>query len=526
MQATPAGREVSVPQDEPEERWRPVAVPVDLPDLVARLRELDPTAHLVGSEGAHVRVDGVTVDSRTASPGDLFAALPGARAHGADRAADAARAGAVAALSDRPAAGLPTVLVRDPRALLGPVAAWLHDHPADAVAVHAVTGTNGKSSTTALLAAALAAGGRATALSGTLGVRTPRRSRAGRRTTPEAPVVQEVLAAARDDGATDVVLEVSSHALALHRVAGTRSRTAVFTNLSADHLELHHDLEGYYAAKASLFVPALADRAVVGVDDPWGRRLATETRCPVTTFSARGYRADWRAEPRRVDLDGSTFRLLGPGADREVRLRLLGAHQVDNALAAIVAAVGDGVRVDDAVAGVEAVAGLPGRLERIDAGQPFAAFVDFAHNPGGHRRLLPFLRSATHGRLVVVLGLTGERDTGKRTELGRIAATEADVVVITDESAHSEDPGALRATLAEAALSSGGRAEVLVEGDRRRALELAAGAADAGDVLVVVGRGADTELVAGGTRRAFDDRLALRAALAARPDRSRRSRPA
>jgi len=507
--------------DEPEERWRPAAVPVDVADLLGHLRGLDPAARLVGS-GRVARVDGVTSDSRTAAPGDLFVALPGAHAHGIDRAAEAGRAGATAVLSDRPAPGLPTVLVRDPRALLGPVAAWLHRDPSEAVAVHGVTGTNGKSSTTHLLAAALTAGGRATSLSGTLGVRTPRRARGSRRTTPEASVVQEVLAAARADGCRDAVLEVSSHALALGRVAGTRFRTAVFTNLSPDHLELHRDLEGYYAAKASLFVPGRAERAVVGVDDVHGRRLAAETRCPVTTFSAAGRPADWRAEPRRVDLDGTVFRLRGPGADREVRLRLLGAHQIDNALAAIVAAVVDGVAVDDAVAGVEAVDALPGRLERIDVGQPFAAFVDFAHNPGGHRRLLPFLRSLTGGRVVVVLGLTGERDPGKRAELGRVVAGAADVVVITDESAHSEDPAALRAALAGPARACGGGAEVLVEGDRERAFTLAAEAAGPGDVLVVVGRGADTELVAAGTTRTFDDRVALRGALADL-HRSRRS---
>ncbi|MDD7968973.1 Mur ligase family protein [Actinomycetospora lemnae] len=502
-------------QDQAEERWRPARAPIALDDVLAWVQGLDPTARLVGDAAPGVRVDGLTCDSRTAAPGDLFVALPGASLHGVDRAPDARRAGAVAVLADRPAAGLPTLLVRDARDLLGPLSAWLHGEPSRAVAVHGVTGTNGKTSTAHLLAAALAAGGRPTALAGTLGMRTPRRRRESRRTTAEAPVVQELLATARDDGATDVVLEVSSHALALDRVVGTRFRTAVFTNLSPDHLELHHDVESYYAAKASLFVPERTDLAVIGVDDEHGRRLARETRCPVVTVSAAGRDATWWAGSCRVGLDGSTFRLVGPGTDRWVRLRLLGAHQVDNALAAIVAAVASGVAVDDAVAGVEALDGVPGRLERIDAGQPFAAFVDFAHNPGGHRRLLPFLRSLTEGRVVVVLGLTGERDPAKRAELGAVVAGAADVVVVTDESAHSEDPAALRAALAEAARARHGAA-VHVEADRGRALALAVDAAGPGDVLVVVGRGTDTEMVAGTTRRPFDDRAVLRAALGAR----------
>jgi UDP-N-acetylmuramoyl-L-alanyl-D-glutamate--2,6-diaminopimelate ligase len=495
-------------------RWRTPVRPRTLPELLDLLRALDPTARLVGPAGA--RVDGVALHTDQVRPGDLFAGLPGAHRHGADLAGAAARAGAVALLSDRPAPELPTLVVADPRAVLGPLAARLHGDPSHELAVLGVTGTNGKTSTAHLIAAGLAAAGRPAGLAGSLEVRVPGRELPAARTTAEAPAVQEFLAAARDAGARDAVLEVSSHGLALHRVTGTRFRTAVFTNLSPDHLDLHRDLEEYYATKAALFEPHRCGTAVVGVDDEHGRRLAATTRCPVVTFSAAGGAADWTASGVRATAAGTRFRLRGPGAARDVRLRLLGPHQVDNALAAVaaLATLGD-LDLDAAVRGIEAVPGVPGRLERVDAGQPFLALVDHVHNVGGQRRLLPFLRSLTAGRIVVVLGATGERDRAKRAGLGTVVGRLADVVVVTDESAHGDDPAELRAAVARAARRADG-AEVLVEPDRARALALAAGLAAPGDVLLVAGRGADQWQATGSDRRRFDDRVELRAALEAR----------
>ena len=488
-------------------------------DALRFLRTHDPSARLVLPPGTQPDerpvLDGITLDSAAVVPGDLFAGLPGACGHGAEYAADAAAAGAVALVSDRVSPVLPTLAVADPRRLLGPLAAWLHGEPSAALDVHGVTGTNGKTSTVHLIAAGFRAAGRPTGWAGTLELRAGDHLRRAERTTVEAPALQEFLAAARDAGASDVALEVSSHGLALDRVTGVRFRTAVFTNLSPDHLDLHGDLDAYYAAKASLFTPDRCRLAVIGVDDDAGRRLATETGCPVLTFSATGGPADWQADDVRAAITGTRFRLRGPGVDREVQLRLLGGHQVDNALAAVAVLVSVGVDVSDAVAGIEATDLVPGRLERIDVGQPFLALVDYAHNVGGQGRLLPFLRSLTAGRVIVVLGATGGRDPGKRAALGRIVGAEADLVVVTDESAYGDDPVRLREAVAAGARQAR-RAEVLVEADRARAIGLAVAAADHGDVVLVAGRGADQVQVRSGHRRAFDDRVVLRRAVVER----------
>ena len=478
------------------------------------LHELARVLGLAAPPGRAPRVRGVTLDSRRVLPGDLYAALPGARHHGA-RFADGARAaGAVAALSDRPLDALPTLVVADPRAALGDLAAHLHAHPSAVLDVYGVTGTNGKTSTTHLIDAGLRAAGRCTGLLSGVQVRTPGWSRPAQRTTPEAPELQEVLAALRAQGATSAAVEVSSHGIALHRVDGTRFRAAVFTNLGSDHLDLHGDEESYFAAKAELFDPRRCALAVVNVDDAHGRRLAAAVRTPVVTFSAAGRAtADWRAADVRADAGGTSFRLLGPGTDRLVRLRLLGVHQVDNALGAIAVLHATGVEAGAAVRGAEELTGVPGRLQRIDAGQPFLVLVDHVHNVAAQHRLLPFLRSLTGGRVLVVLGATGERDPGKREPLGRTAAQLADVVVVTDESPHGEDPAVLRDAVAAGARSAG-CADVHVEADRDRALELAVSLAAPGDVVVVGGRGHDRQLVAGGRTRTFDDAERLRAALA------------
>ena len=501
----------------PVTRWR-TRVPRarSLADVLAFLQLVDPDARLVtpaDGRSPHVpAVDGITLDSTRVVAGDLFAALPGARVHGLEYAVHAARAGAVAVLSDRVCTALPTLVVAAPRQVLGPLASWLHGEPSSAVDVHGVTGTNGKTSTVHLIAAGLGAAGRRVGWAGSLELRVGEHVRAAERTTAEAPVLQEFLACARDAGAHDVVVEVSSHGLVLDRVAGTRFRSAVFTNLSPDHLDLHGDLEGYYASKASLFTPDRCGLAIVGVDGEAGRRLARETRCPVVTFAAGGGPADWRALDVQAGITGTRFRLCGPGTDRPVQLRLLGAHQVDNVLAAVAAAAASGVDVDEALRGIEAVDVLPGRLERIEVGQPFLALVDYAHNVGGQRRLLPFLRSLTDGRVIVVLGATGERDPAKRADLGAYVGAQADVAVVTDESAYSDDPALLRAAVADAARRVG-RAEVLVEPDRARAIALAVAAAEPGDVVLVAGRGADRVQVSASGRRDFDDRLVLRRAL-------------
>ncbi len=467
-------------------------------------------------------VTGVSDDSRTVQPGDLYAALPGNSFHGITFDADAARRGAVAILSDRPSRYLPTLVVEDPRRWVGPLASWIHRHPSRAMDVHGVTGTNGKTSATYLLDTALTTLGIVTGIISGVTVRGPAGARPATHTTPEASVLQRTLAEFRRQAVDAVPMEVSSHAISQGRVDGVWFRTVAFTNLGPDHLDFHGTMDRYFAAKAALFTPERAQAAVVNLDDEYARRLAAITEIPVWTHSASDTRADVFADEIHCSAEGTEFIVHTCDGNARVRLSLLGPHQVGNALTALTSLAASGADVLVAAAGLETLRGVPGRLERIDAGQDFLALVDYMHNTPGQQQLLPFLRSLTPGgRLILVIGATGDRDAGKRFPLGHTAATYADIVVVTDESPFSENPHHLRAAVAEGAHAAG-RAEVFVEPDRRRAFDLAVAFATGGDVLVVAGRGSDPHQSFGHTTREFDDRRQLREALHHAKDAARR----
>lgn len=454
-------------------------------------------------------VTGCTLDSRAVQAGDLYAALPGARAHGADFAAQAVSAGAAAVLTDPAGAlglssyDLPVLVADDPRAVLGDVARWVHDDPAAGMVLFGITGTNGKTTTAFLLEAGLRAAGHRTGLLGTVLTRIGQDVVPSVRTTPEAPDLQALLAVMRERGTTAVAMEVSSHALLLGRVDGVRFDIAGFTNLSQDHLDFHATMADYEAAKASLFTPVRARLAVLNVDESAGRRIARDTALPVTTY---GEDADWQA--REVDLraNGSAFRLLGPGVDLHASVRLPGSFNVANAVAALACLVTAGVPVEDAVRGIAELAGVPGRMERIDAGQRFLAVVDYAHTPVAVTRLLAAVRAVTAGRVIVVLGCGGDRDRAKRPLMGA-AASAADLAVLTSDNPRSEDPQAILAEMAA------GAPDAVVEVDRRAAIALAVRAARAGDAVVVAGKGHETGQEAAGRVTPFDDRQVLRAVL-------------
>jgi UDP-N-acetylmuramoyl-L-alanyl-D-glutamate--2,6-diaminopimelate ligase len=466
--------------------------------------------------GVHGRLDGVEVtgathDSRAVQPGDLYAALPGAKAHGADFAAEVAAAGAVAVLTDEAGAarfeGLPVLVAENPRGVLGEVARWVHDDPAADLLLLGVTGTNGKTTTAFLLEAGLRAAGHTTALLGTVLTRIGDDVLPSVRTTPEATDLMAMLAAMRERRVSAVAMEVSSHALALGRVDGLVYDVAAFTNLSQDHLDFHPTMADYEAAKAALFTPAHSRRGVVNSEDPAGRRIAQTRAVPITTY---GEDADWTA--REVDLrgDGSTFRLLGPEGSLRVELALPGAFNVANAVCAIVTLVTAGVPLAVAGEGVARLRGVPGRMERVDAGQPFLALVDYAHTPEAVATLLSAVRSITRGRVIVVLGCGGDRDRAKRPLMGRAAVAGADVAILTSDNPRSEDPMAI---LAEMSAEAPG---AVVQPDRRAAIRAAVEAARPGDAVVVAGKGHETGQEAGGVVTPFDDRVVLREALEAR----------
>jgi UDP-N-acetylmuramoyl-L-alanyl-D-glutamate--2,6-diaminopimelate ligase len=481
-------------------------------------------------------VTGATLDSRAVRGGDLYAALPGAHAHGSAFSASAAAAGAVAILTDpvgRPealATGLPLLLVPDPRAVLGEVSAAVYGRPAERLLMLGVTGTNGKTTTSYLLEAALNGAGMRTGLVGTIETRVGDERLDSVRTTPEAPELQALLAVMVERGCTACAMEVSSHALALHRVDGVVYDVAGFTNLSRDHLDFHADQEDYFAAKASLFTPERCRQAVVCIDDDWGRRLALEARVPVTTLCTRPAEtvagaanpstarpANWVVGDRRPSADGSVtdFSLRShDGRVIELRCPLPGDFNVANTALAALMLLTAGIAVEDLQPGLSD-AQVPGRMQRVvgPVGGPLAV-VDYAHTPEAVSAALHALRPSTTGRLVVVLGAGGERDTAKRPLMGAAAAAQADVVVVTDDNPRSENPAAIRAQVLAGARAAQGPAIVVEVGDRRtaivRALTYVTGP---GDTVLVAGKGHERGQDVGGSVLPFDDREVLAEAL-------------
>ncbi len=467
-------------------------------------------------------LSGITLDSRSVEPGDLYVALPGARLHGAAFCADAVAAGAVAILTDPDgrsravASGVPAFVLADPRARLGQIACWVYGDPSSRLRLIGVTGTSGKTTSTYLIESGLRAAGHLTGLVGGVELRVGEEKLASSLTTPEAPDLQALFAVMTERGVTAAAMEVSSHSLALGRVGGTAFDVAVCTNLAQDHLDFHADMEDYFRAKASLFMPPVT--GVVNTDDTYGRRLAAQALVPVTTFSPSGRDdADWRAVDVRSGADGSTFRLIGPGGiEADVSVGLAGVFNVANAVGALVALVEAGIRLEDAVAGVAACPGVPGRLERVpSAGLGVTAFVDYSHKPGAVEAVLRSLRPVTQGNLIIVLGCGGDRDKAKRPMMGAAAASLADVAILTSDNPRSEDPLAILAAMLGGVLSvpRSERGRVIIEPDRAAAIGQAAALAAPGDVLVVAGKGHETGQYVGGAVLPFDDRRVTAEAL-------------
>ena len=421
-----------------------------------------------------------------AVPGALFCCVPGARADGHDFAPQALARGAVALLVQRHLDfDVPQVLVDDVRAAMARVAAALFDHPSRRMAVVGVTGTNGKTTTTHFLRSVLEADGRRAAVIGTL---------SGVRTTPASPELQGHLAELAGEGFEAVAMEVSSHALAQHRVDAIRFAVAVFTNLSQDHLDFHGTMDDYFEAKASLFDAERAGVGVINADDPWGRRLLERAALPTRPFSLA------EAVDLRLERTGSSFRWEG----EPVRLRLAGEVNVANALAAAAAARELGVGPPAVAAGLSNLASVTGRNEPVERGQPFTVLVDYAHTPDALERALAGARAiAGGGRVLVVFGCGGDRDRAKRPVMGEVATRLADVAVLTSDNPRNEDPAAIIDQIRAGVR----RTEALVvEPDRRAAIAHALGRAGPGDVVVLAGKGHESTQVIGSRTLPFDDR--------------------
>ena len=482
---------------------------------LAELLDALPGAALRGDPSTTL-VD-ATVDSRAAGPGVLFFCVPGAQTDGHAFAADAVAHGAPALLVERWLdVDAAQVLVPSVRAACGPAAAAIFGRPSEAMTVVGVTGTNGKTTTTYMLERAFRAAGRTPGLIGTVAVHIGLDVLPVVHTTPEAPEIQRLLARMRDAGVGAVAMEVSSHGLALDRVAGTRFACGIFTNLTRDHLDFHGTVEAYEAAKASLFAGTLAAVAVINVDDPAGRRMADGSAVPVVTFAIERA-ADVRALDVQTSPEGSRFVCDAGGAHVSVRVPVIGRYNVSNALGTIAAFHALGLPLEAAADGIAGLGGVPGRLESVDVGQPFTVVVDYAHTPDSLENVLRAGREVSAARLIVVFGCGGDRDRGKRPLMGAIATRIADLSVITSDNPRSEDPLAIIAEIEAGAQEGGGAYRV--EPDRRAAIRAAVIAARQGDLVVIAGKGHETGQKFADRVLPFDDRVVAREELAALPGR-------
>ena len=473
---------------------------------------------------AEVAVSGVRHDSRAIEPGDLFVAVPGRSVDGAKFVAGALARGAVAIATERElAVDVPQLLVDDARIALGALAAAVYGDPTSALAVVGVTGTNGKTTTTWMIDEALRALGRAPALLGTVESRGPGLRAPAPYTTPEGDEIARFARTVRDAGATHLVMEVSSHALAQHRADAVDFDVAAFTNLTQDHLDFHGTMEEYFAAKRRLFTELSPRASVINVDDDAGARLARELEGPVTRVSREGAEAEIVVESWSMEREGLSALVRCRGEQAELRSAMIGAHNVDNLLLALGCLMALEVPLGEAVDALGKTRGAPGRLERIDGLEGVMVLVDYAHTPDALSRALAALRPITPGRLFVVFGCGGDRDRGKRPLMGEVAARGADVAILTSDNPRTEDPLAILAAI-EPGVAAGGmtRGRALaarsydVEEDRREAIRRAIFAARPGDSVLIAGKGHEDYQLRGTSRLHFDDREEAGAAIRAR----------
>jgi UDP-N-acetylmuramoyl-L-alanyl-D-glutamate--2,6-diaminopimelate ligase len=475
-----------------------------------RLDELSPAlpdAELRGDGG--VEISDLAYDSRLVGPGTLFFCVPGARTDGHDFAPRAVESGAAALVVERPLElGVPELQVSDARAAMAPLAVRFCGDPTAELRVAGITGTNGKTTTAFLLREVLEGAGIQTGLLGTVKQIVGGTESEVVRTTPEAIDLQRTFRRMLESGDRACAMEVSSHALALRRTDGIRFEVAVFTNLTQDHLDFHADMNDYFAAKRMLFAPAYGPgpaTSVVNGDDASGRRLAEEIDC--VTFSASGAAADYRATEVRFNASGSSFTCHSPSGEVEVSLPLPGHFNVENALATIAAADALGVGPERAAGALARSGRVPGRLEPVVEGQPFAVLVDYAHTPDSLENVLRAARRLTAGRLVCVFGCGGDRDREKRPLMGRIGAELSDLCVVTSDNPRSEEPEAIIAEILTG-IPGGAEAEnVVVEPDRRAAIRLALERAGEDDTVVIAGKGHEQgQEFESGRKIPFDDR--------------------
>lgn len=463
---------------------------------------------------ADVMIGGLQYDSRRVRPGDLFFAIAGYRTDGRRYVADAVRAGAAAVVAEgpQPLAAPAAVLVADVRAALALVAARFYGDPAAGLEMVAITGTAGKTTTSFLARSIFDAAGRKTGLLGTISYWVLGEAFPAPNTTPESLDLQRLLARMRDAGVGTVVMEASSHGIELQRTAGIDFQVAAFTNFSQDHLDFHGSMDQYLQSKLKLF-RALAPTAaaVINRDDPASPQVTAATRARVVGFGLERP-AEVAASDITGDLTGSRFTIRIGGRRAPVALALTGRHNIANALCAAAIAHSRGIGMDVIVRGLGQVAAVPGRFERVDAGQAFTVVVDYAHTPEELERLLQAARALAGGRIITVFGCGGDRDRAKRPLMGRAVAEGSDVVIVTSDNPRTERPEAIIEDILPGVGSKPHRVEV----DRATAIAAAIAEARPGDLVIIAGKGHEDYQIIGTERIHFDDREAARAALGQR----------
>jgi len=467
---------------------------------------------------AKVLITGITHSDSDVQAGDLFIALPGAKRHGAEFAANALRQGAVAVVTDAAGAklinGLPVLVVANPRLIAGRIAALFYGEPMRDLSGVAITGTNGKTTVSTLLYQIFEAAHRDCGLIGTVETRIGSEVISSKRTTPEATDLQALAAVMKERHMRHLVIEASSHAMTMHRLEGAHFAIAAFTNLTQDHLDFHGDMESYFLAKASLFSFSFADLACINIDDSYGARLATATELPVITISRFNPQAVWHF----IEIDNQSRRVQlkirgAAGILIETSTSLRGGYNFDNLLMAIAIAVELGVDPIDIAAIVPNIIGAAGRLEEIAIGQDFTALVDYAHTPDAVSNVLASIREFTTGKVIAVLGCGGDRDPMKRPLMGQALSANADIAIFTSDNPRSENPDAILQAMT-AGIDIAQPSQRI--SDRAEAIAYAVSLAGAGDTVAVLGKGHELGQEIVGKTLDFDDRVVLAKAIEAK----------
>ena len=487
--------------------------------MLSPSKTLDAIAQIISAQSAtqsfelkNILITGVSQSSENIEEGDIFIALPGDKTHGARFAADAIRNGARAVLTDSAGAelitGIPVLITNNPRRSAGILSAWFHSEPMRDLYSVGITGTNGKTTVTTILHQIMSLAGRESGLIGTIETRIGSEVLISKRTTPESSELQSLAAVMRERHMRNLIMEVSSHAIALDRVRGSHFAVVGFTNLSQDHLDFHETMDKYFEAKAALFTFEYADLAIINIDDSYGRKLQEKTELPVITLSRTNTQAHWHYGDISSEYYGAQIAIRGSGGILiEGKVNLHGGYNYDNLLMAVAIAVESGIDPIDIASSLPKLRGASGRLEAVALGQKFAAFVDYAHSPDAVARVLETARELSKGRVIGVLGCGGDRDRSKRSAMGRALDVGSDVAIFTSDNPRSESAEEILKEMTVGIESAS------VISDRAQAIRSAVNEAGDGDVVIILGKGHETGQDIAGIVHSFDDRIELAKAI-------------